>query len=186
MRNPRSRSVCLQICLSLKVIVTHPQIPASKQVADVHTDSKWALLEGLFRSNFGGIEKGVSHHDILERVKRNKVPPSQNKKKSYEGWMSLQTKNWKTDTRRMKNVNLCAGGKWARCFWTCEEMMRSVSYSHPAAGLDGMLATKPMRILKVSFQGERKLHLKSQYTDFAVVNYFIYATGHSPRSGFCS
>lgn len=184
MRNPRSRSVCLQICLSLKVIVTRPQIPTSKQVADVHTDSKWALLEGLFRSNFGGIEKGVSHHDILECVKKNKVPPSQNKN-SYEDWISLQTKNWKTDTWRMKNAKLCVGDKWARCFWTREEMMRSVSSSHPVAGLDGMFSTKPMRILKVSFQGERKFHLKSQYTDFAVVKYFIYATGHSPKSGFC-
>lgn len=184
MRNPRSHSVCLQICLSLKVIVTRPQIPTSKQVADVHTDSKWALLEGLFRSNFGGIEKGVSHHDILECVKKNKVPPSQNKN-SYEDWISLQTKNWKTDTQRMKNAKLCVGDKWARCFWTREEMMRSVSSSHPVVGLDGMFSTKPMRILKVSFQGERKFHLKSQYTDFAVVNYFIYATRHSPKSGFC-
>lgn len=64
--------------------------------------------------------------------------------------------------------------------------MRSVSSSHPVAGLDGIFSTKPMRILKVSFQGERKFHLKSQYTDFAVVKYFIYATGHSPKSGFCS
>lgn len=188
MRNPRSRSVCLQICPSLKVTVKRPQIPTSKQVADVWTDSQWALLEGLFRSNFGGDWEGgsPSWHFRAHQEKQSHPPTHTHNKNSYEGWMSLQIKNWKTDTWRMKNAKLCAGGKWARCFKTREEVITSTSYSHPANDLGGMFSTKPMRTLKISFQVERKFHLKYQYTDFAVVNYSIYATRHSPRSGFCS